>query len=132
MRRLIALAAITALLPLGAQAYTATNRLKVAPISDSVFEVVARGGTGARDFWCAAGDYALKQGARSNARIYLAGGRQPSVSEPGRTATRFTLSPDAAGITPIAPQLVLTVDVVGDNISVASAREYCAVDISRG
>lgn len=132
MRRLIAFAALIATLPLGANAYTAKNRLSVAPVDGAVFEVVGNaGGTGARDFWCAAGEYAFSQGAASNTRIYLVSGRQPSVSEPGRTAVRFTLSPQAAGIAPISPQLVLSVNVPGDNLRTASAREYCAQSISR-
>ncbi|WP_050930256.1 hypothetical protein [Aestuariivita boseongensis] len=131
MRHLAAFATAIAMLPLSAQAFTAKNRLTVAPVSNSVFEVVGLPGSGASHFWCAAGEYALAQGAASSARIYLASGRQPSVSRPGRTAVRFTLAPDAAGVTPLAPQLTLSVDVPGDNLSVAAAREYCHVSISR-
>ena len=131
MRRLTLITACLALLPLGAQAYTAKNRLKVAPVDGAVFEVVARVGSGAREFWCAAADYAFAQGARSNARVYLVSGRQPSVTQPGKRAVRFTLDPQAAGITPLSPQLSLTVKVPGDNLSVASGREYCRIVVSR-
>lgn len=132
MRCLIYAAALLALLPLSAQAFTAKNRHNVAAIDAAVFEVVGRPGSGARDFWCAAGEYAHRSlRARSNARIYLVSGRQNSASQPGRTAVRFTLSPEAAGITPISPQLVLNVTTPGDNLSVAASREYCALNISR-
>ncbi len=131
MHRLIALAAVLVFAPAALYAFTATNRLSVADVDSAVFEVVAVPGSGPRQFWCAAGQYALSKGARSNARIYLVSGRQPSVSEPGRTAVRFTLNPDAAGITPVEPQLTLNVDVTGDNLRVASARQYCGVVISR-
>ena len=131
MRQTVTAATLIALLPLGAQAFTAKNRLTVAPVTSAVFEVVGQPGSGAAQFWCAAGEYALNQGARSNARIYVESGRQGSVTEPGKTAVRFTLSPDAAGVTPISPQLTLSTEAVGDNLSVASAREYCQPSISR-
>ena len=122
---------IAILLPLGAHAFTAKNRLTVSQIDATVFEVVGRPGSGAREMWCAAGDYARSQNVPSTTRIYLESGRQPAVSRPGGTAVRFTLSPDAAGVTPVPPQLVLNVDVPGDNLSVAAATEYCLRSISR-
>ncbi len=132
MRQLIASTAIVFTLPFAANAYTAKNRLTVAPVENSAFEVVGRaGGTGPRDYWCAAGEYAFSQGARGNSRVYLVSGPQPSVSNPGRTAVRYTLTPEAAGVSPISPELVLSVDVPGDNLSVASAREFCTRSISR-
>lgn len=130
--RYLILAALAAtMLPLGAHAFTAKNRLTVSQIDAAVFEVVGRPGSGAREIWCAAGDYARSQNVPSNTRIYLESGRQPAVSRPGRTAVRFTLSPEAAGVTPIPPQLVLNVDVPGDNLSVAAATEYCLRSISQ-
>ncbi|MCE8009366.1 hypothetical protein [Aestuariivita sp.] len=132
MRRAFAIAALIATLPFSAQAFTAENRLNVADIGGGVYEVVGRPGiSGARQFWCAAGDYAFSLGVPTNTRVYLVSGRQPSVTEPGRTAVRFTLDPRAAGITPLTPQLVLTVKVPGDNLSVAVAREFCGVVVSR-
>ena len=131
MRHLTILFILFLSLPLAAQAYTAQNRMSVADLGGGVFEVVQRGAAGPRDFWCAAGEYALSLGAADAARIYLVSGVQPSVSQPGRKAVRFTLSPQAAGITPVPPQLSLTVKVPGDNLRVISAREYCYQDISR-
>ena len=131
MRRLIALVTALAVLPLSAHAFTAQNRHKVADIGGGVFEVVGQPGSGARQFWCAAGDYAFSRGAATNARVYLVEGRGPSVSQPGRTAVRFTTNPQAAGITPINPQLTLNVKAIGDNLRVASAREYCRIVVSR-
>ena len=132
MRYLVACTTILSTLPFAAHAYTAKNRLTVEPVSSAVYEVVGRtGGSGPQDFWCAAGEYAFSQGARNNSRIYLVSGRQPSVSKPGGTAVRYTLSPEDAGVTPISPELVLNVDVPGDNLSVASAREFCTLSISR-
>lgn len=126
MRHLIFLTACLAALPISAHAFTTNNSYGVAPVNEAVFEVVSRrGASSPRGFWCAAGQYAFSLGVRTNTRIYLVSGRQPSVTDPGRTAVRFTLAPEAAGITPINPQLSLSVDVPGDNVSVAAAREFC-------
>lgn len=115
--------------PVAADAYTARNRMNVEDIGGSAFEVVSRNGkTGARDYWCAAGEYATAQGLASNARIYLLRAPGPSLSQPGRKAVQFTTRPEASGITPLSPQLSLTVTAIGDNLSVALAREYCLPD----
>lgn len=131
MRRIIIATAIIAALPVMSFAFTAKNRLTVAPVNEAVFEVVGRPGSGAREYWCAAGEYARSLGVRTNTRVYIESGRQQSVSQRGKTAVRFTIAPDAAGVTPISPQLVLNVDTPGDNLSVASAVEYCNLNISR-
>ena len=105
---------------------SAINRFPVAQVDAATFEVIARGGrVGARDYWCAAGDYGLSQGIRSNTRVYLAVAEGPSVASPGRTAVRFTFDPQAAGITPVSPQLSLSVDVVGDNMTLVAAQQFC-------
>jgi|GEM_PF-1858730 len=107
--------------------YTAINRFPVAIVDQANFEVIARGGrVTARHYWCAAGDYGLASGQRSNARIYISAPEGPSATTGGRKAVRFTFTPDAAGITPISPQLNLSVDAVGDNMSIAQARQFCS------
>jgi hypothetical protein len=35
------------------------------------------------------------------------------------------MQPDAGGIEPITPRITLSVTAIGDNLSIASAREYC-------
>ncbi len=130
MKPLALVAVLSASLPTIASAsdivFQAKNRFPVAEIGNATFEVIARGGrVGARDYWCAAGDYAFSRGARTNARIYLARPEGPSQAIPGRKAVQFTLDPQKASVTPIEPQLSLTVKVPGDNLSVALARQYC-------
>ena len=113
-------------LPDAADAYTARNQMIVEDIGNSTFEVVSRRGrTGARDYWCAAGDFATARRFPAGARIFLVRAPGPSVTQPERKAVQFTMQPDAAGIVPISQQLSLTVTTVGDNLSVALAREYC-------
>ncbi len=128
MRYLIFVTACLVALPVASFANTSRQSFVAAPVNEAVFEVFSRSGaTGARGYWCAAGRYALSLGVRSNSRVYLVSGRQPSISEPSRTAVRFTLTPDAAGVTPINPQLSLSVNAPGDNMSVAAARELCSI-----
>lgn len=106
--------------------FGAINRFEVAQVDADSFEVIASGGrVSARDYWCAAGDYGLSQGLRSNTRVYLSGREGPSVSAPGRKAVRFTFDPQAADVTPIAPQLSLSVSAVGDNMSLVAAQQFC-------
>ncbi|WP_050928275.1 hypothetical protein [Aestuariivita boseongensis] len=102
------------------------HRLPAVQIDATRFEVIARGGrVGAQDYWCAAGLFGLSQGLRSNTRVYLVAPVGPSVMQPGRKAVQFTFDPQAAGVTPIAPQLTLSVKAVGDNMSLALARQFC-------
>jgi hypothetical protein len=130
MRRLVL--AFLAIAPSAAFAYIAENRHSVAPVSGAVFEVVGEPGSGAQQYWCAAGEYARDRlGARSNARVYIVRGRGPAQSEPGATAVRFTIDPGAAGVTPISPRLSLSVDAIGDNLPVASAVTYCYNVVSK-
>lgn len=126
MKKTILFAAACALAwPAAGLAFVAENRLPVNSVSAAEFEVVARGGTGTKAYWCAAADFAESQGAKANTRLYVVEGPGPSASIPGRTAVRFTTDPNAAGVTPVTPQLVLSVDVVGDNLAVVSAKQYC-------
>jgi hypothetical protein len=126
-------AAMLGATPAVADRFRAENRFYVADLGGGVFEAIARGGSSAaRDFWCAAGDYALKRlRAGGSTRVYLVSGIQPSVTEPGRKAVRFTLTPEAAGVAPITPPLSLSVDIPGDNMPVVLAKSYCQKSISR-
>jgi hypothetical protein len=122
-------AAATLALAVTADAYTARNRMIVEDIGKATFEVISRAGRStAPDYWCAAGDYALSRGFASSARIYLVRAPGPSFTQANRKAVQFTLQPDIVGIAPIPPQLSLSVTSVGDNLSLASAREYCYSD----
>ena len=128
----IALAALSLAAPAAAQEFRAANKLTVGQITPAVFEVVSRPGkSGASNFWCAAADYARQRlGAPGNARIYVAQARGPSTLSPGRSGVRFTLDPAAARIEPIAPRTSLSVDHVGDNLSVSLGLQYCIVEIN--
>ncbi len=128
----IALAALSIAAPAAAKEFKAVNKLTVGQITPAVFEVVSRPGkSGANNFWCGAADYARQRlGARGNARIYLVQPRGASTLSPGRSGVRFTLDPAAAGIEPIPPRTSLSVDHVGDNLTVNFGLQYCTVEIN--
>lgn len=111
-------------LPVSAQAWRAWNRHEVLPVSEGVWEVVNRVGSGAQDYWCGIGDFAIRQ-LRSQAtqRIYIWQGIGPSVHRPGRKSVQFSLSPPPGSDT--SPRLSLSVKTRGDNLNAATARNYC-------
>jgi hypothetical protein len=80
------------------------------------FSVRARGGAGARDYWCAAGA-AVSQVMSPNTRIYLV-----SPITPGQPAT-FTVVPPAGGG---APNGLNIIGGASDNsLSVSQAKSQC-------
>lgn len=131
MKKALFAAAVLMALPMSAQAFKADKRLPVADIGNATFEVVARGGTGPKAYWCAAAQYARSIGATSGERIFLAKGPGPSSTLPGRTAVQFTTNPDVAGVTPLEPQSGLSVTATGDNLSVVEAQQYCYQGLRR-
>ena len=126
MKHLTALtvAAALALAPGWSAAWRAMNRQEVLPVSNSVFEVVARAGSGPADFWCAAGDYAYRGlGTPAVQRVYVWRGIGPSVNRPGYKAMQFSLTPPPGADT--SPSLTLSLRRIGDNLRAASAQQYC-------
>lgn len=91
MRYMLLLLALT--LSTAAFGFTAQNGLIVQPEGPEAFSVPWRGKSGPADFWCAAGDYAIRSlHLAPSATIYRA-------SEPPRRAgeaIRFTLRADQA------------------------------------
>lgn len=118
------LALATALAPGWASAWWAYNRHEVLPVSNGVFEVVSEVGSGAQQFWCAAGDYAYRAlGAAAAQRIYIVRAIGPSQTRPGRKSVQFSLVPPPGADT--EPRLSLSVKAVGDNLRAAAAQQYC-------
>lgn len=110
--------------PSATLAFQAFNRLQVEPIGDGVFEVVARVGSSATDFWCGAGDYASRVlNAGATQRIYLWRAIGSSVTRPGKKAVQFSLSPPPGADT--STGYSVTVKRVGDNMNVSLSQSYC-------
>jgi hypothetical protein len=117
MRPLALALALIAAAP--AQAFTAQNGLLVRPAADG-FTVHWRGGrAGAADFWCAAGDYAIRHLHLSPAtRIYRA---SPPPRRSGE-AVRFTR--DAAQATGRTGLAILGAE--GGGVTAGHAQSLCA------
>ena len=123
---LAALTAVLLALPMSAEAFSARRHMRVYPVDELVFEVIAPTAAVAGDYWCGAADYAQRAlGAPWTARIYIVRGRGPSVTTGRRTAVQFTLQPEAAGVRPIEPVFVMNLMKPGDNMSVAHAMRFC-------
>ena len=105
-----------ALLPTAAPAWMAENGLVVEPSGGSDFSVPYRGKSGARDFWCAAGDYVIRElGKPPGTRIY----RTSSSPRRSGQGIRFSLSSDGAK----KPGLFLFTG--GRSVSAGHARGFC-------
>ncbi|TNF63616.1 MAG: hypothetical protein EP307_04720 [Rhodobacteraceae bacterium] len=89
--------------------------------------MISRVGAGPAQYWCGAGDYAIRAlRAPSNARVYLVQGPAPSRTEPGKKAVTFSLTPPpAAADRSQVQQLFLSLKAIGDNLSAVAAQQYC-------
>ena len=108
-------------MPAAAEPFRAVNHMYVAPQGSDRFEVSGNAELWARDYWCAAGEYAQRVlGMPVTARIV--------VAEPyGKThrAVGFVTDPDAE------PQfrvvvMGLSIRSAGSSLSVGQARGFCA------
>lgn len=88
----------------------------VAAGSDGTFDITLKRAGGDTAFWCAASEHARRElGASGSDRVYTW----------GRTATRgakFSLKAPASG--PVQ-SFTVSLDEVGNNLSVAAAYQYC-------
>jgi hypothetical protein len=115
MRPVALLLALTLALP--AQAFTAQNGLLVQP-DGSGFTVPWRGRSGASDFWCAAGDYAIRALRLNPAEvIYRASPPKRGAGE----AVRFTLDPAQSA----AKTGLFVLGAKGGGITAGHAQSFC-------
>ena len=106
-------------------AWTADNLLTVNDLSGGDgFEVIGGPGLAPSDYWCAAGDYALRVlRAPTTARVYLTRARGPAVTANRKSAAHFSLTP--APDAPPHEGVFLTVRKAGAHLSVGFAISYC-------
>lgn len=123
-RAMIAAVAALTLSALPALAWRAQNGNDVLAVTPEVFEVVQRTRSSASEFWCSAGDYAIRVlGIPVAQRIYIWQPVGASVTTPGRRAVQFSLSPPPGADT--STGYSLSVKRAGDNLTAAAARQYC-------
>jgi hypothetical protein len=104
-----------------AQEFTAENRMNVTPGGDGSFEVSGQAELWARDYWCAAGDYARRE-------LRLPVTARIAVIEPyarGSHTVAFRPQPDAR---PEFRAVVMGLSIrnAGASLSVGQAYGYCA------
>ena len=116
-RAILALAAVSALVAAPAMAFQADNGLLVNPVSDGSFDVPYRGLSGASDFWCAAGDYVIRDlHLPASTQIW----RQGPVPRASGEGIGFSLSPEGAATSTGLAQLT-----PGASLSAAHAQSFC-------
>jgi len=129
--RSVFLAAGLALAAAPLAAFTAVNGERVVPSpGQRGFEVVSRAGSGPRQIWCAASQYADQVlGARGTTRIYLAAATERAARHGGRRTTGFTITPDASLAGGPRPgdggDYSVSLDRLGYNLSVSHAGMFC-------
>lgn len=118
MTRALASLAALVLAAAPAQAFIARNGLVVESAPGGAFEVLYRGLSGASDFWCAAGDYVIRELRLSpDTRIYRLS------SPPRRSGQGITFSLSSEG----AKRTGLALLSGGRSISAAHARQLCQI-----
>lgn len=128
--RTAALGALVLTLATGTQVlaneYRGPSGTRINPVSDSVFEVVARSSTRGPDFWCGASDYARRALGRGwTDRVYVAREMGPSVTTNRRSAVHFTVDPSVVGGGSTGGVRSVNRFVVGDSMSIQQANRYC-------
>lgn len=113
------------LAPQAALAWRATNGTEVNPVNKTSFEVIPHGRSGPSEFWCGAGDYAIRVlGTSATQRIYISRAIGPSQTRPGAKGVQFSLTPppEAQGF---QAGYSLSVKAAGDSLDAAMAQRYC-------
>ena len=118
MLRTFTAAAILAMTTLPANAFLATNKLLVRDTEGGTFEVPYRGLSGPSDFWCAAGDYVIRElNLPPDTRIYR------TSSPPRRSGQGMTFSLSSEG----AKATGLAFFSRGRGVTASHARQLCEV-----
>ncbi|MFY0310170.1 hypothetical protein ACFMBG_09795 [Leisingera sp. D0M16] len=118
-------------LPDVSAANASRHSTRVNPVSDGVFEVIARTGNGYL-FWCGAADHVqrvLRLPWDSQLHIYR--GLGPSETTGRRSAVQFTLDPSLAAAAPAGGYRSVNSLQAGDTMSLVRAHEYCFVPFGR-
>jgi len=107
--------------PPAAAGYLTSNGLVVEP-QGAAFFIPYRGQSGARSFWCAAGEYAQKKLGQPPATVVYRTSEPPRRSGEG---VGFSLSPTQSA----SSTGLLSFGAKGGGITIASARNLCDGDM---
>lgn len=101
-------------------------QLPVNALAGSSFEVIEKYGAGPRQIWCAAASYAIDQQGAQRGRLYIVTPRGPAQTVSGAKGVAFsTRDPGNAP----APGYSVTTDVVGANLLLFHAVQFCKDEI---
>jgi hypothetical protein len=115
-------------IPQTGHSFAATNGLSVEPVNDAVFEVNDWRGSPSSAFWCAAANYARRQLKTDwNRRLFVARTMGPSVTSNRGAAVHFTVNQDEVNAATAGAGNSLASFVVGDNMTVQRANNYCQI-----
>ncbi len=99
------------------------------PTNPADFEVLQKSPNGATDYWCAAGEYAMKRlGVSPASRVYLRKPSGPAEFREGRRSIGFTIAPSPSVQQAAAAQgqrFTKTMRNVGENWGAESSRSSC-------
>lgn len=98
------------------------------PSRNGVFETFAKSGAGTSEYWCAAGDFALRKlHVPVATRLYVVRGPGRSNIDPSRKSVVFTYSPsqDILNAAASAGGVSASVTTVGYNMRAAQGQSLC-------
>ncbi|WP_425043905.1 hypothetical protein [Primorskyibacter sp. S87] len=108
--------------PLSALA-TYGSRHDTTQLPNGIIEVISLKGPSAADYWCGAGQYAgAILGKPASTRIFVWRGRGPSSGGSTRPSVQFSLDPPPGGA---VESMSNSVEIVGNQLSIAQAQNYC-------
>ncbi|ABG31414.1 hypothetical protein CEP88_18760 [Roseobacter denitrificans] len=120
-----ALCCVALALPAAAQPYRAVNWLYVVPISQDSFEVLDDRWSSAKDFWCAAADYARASGLDGvRKRLYIVDPLGASKTTDGVKGVVFTVTPDDA-MKNTPSSYSVSVKRRNENLAIGHAYNFC-------
>ncbi|MFC6588955.1 hypothetical protein [Sulfitobacter pacificus] len=100
------------------------DRIVIAPLGNTDFEVIQGTNFGAAEYWCGAATYVeRRRGWPETTPIYVKKPEGPSATAPGRKSVIFTTAPTDVAQAPSG--LTLSVRKAGAMRKSAVARRYC-------
>lgn len=108
-----------------AQPFRAVNWLYVVPVTQDSFEVLDDRGSSAKEFWCAAADYARAAGLDGvRKRLYIVEPLGASQTTSGAKGVVFTVSPDEA-MKNTPSSYSVSVKRRNENLAIGHAYNFC-------
>lgn len=106
--------------------FRASNGFLVHPIGDGRFEVIPRGNSSSKGFFCAAGDYAQRRlGEPPAARVVLTSPIGPAINNPGGNSAKFTVAPPGSSRN---SGIFVNTRRAGQSLTIGHARTLCNRD----